>query len=313
MTAGSLALTCHGRRVQVTEQLERVGGVATAGALLRTAPRRELDEAVRRGEIVRLARGGYALPSGSQARLAAHHLAGVAQLRSAAAHWGWLMKWQPRRPELAVPRGRRVPPGLQSTYAVSWRALPAADVVDGWVTSRVRTVLDCAALLPFDEALCIADSALAEGVISRGQLESVAAGWVPRGRARVTRVVAQADGRSANPFESTLRAITLDIPELGVEPQFRVLVDGRFLARVDLADLRLGIVLEADSFEFHGEPQLLERDCQRYDELVVAGWLVLRFSWNQVMKRPEWVRSVLTRAVALRRPGATGVGCTPAK
>jgi hypothetical protein len=33
---------------------------------------------------------------------------------------------------------------------------------------------------------------------------------------------------------------------------------------------------------------------------VVDGWLVLRFSWSQVMTKGDWVRSVLERAVAVR-------------
>lgn len=185
-------------------------------------------------------------------------------------------------------------------FQVGWRSFDPDRVVDGWVTSRVATVLDCAALLPFDEALSIADSALASGTVSRSELLSLAAGWPRRGRARVRRVVGEANPLAANPFESTLRAIALGVPGLTVVPQHRIDVDGAFLARVDLADVWLRIVIEADSFEFHGERQLLERDCRRYDELAVDGWLVLRFSWDQVMTKPQWVRSVLLRAVALR-------------
>ncbi|MEO7058617.1 MAG: DUF559 domain-containing protein, partial [Lapillicoccus sp.] len=75
---------------------------------------------------------------------------------------------------------------------------------------------------------------------------------------------------------------------------------GRFVGRVDLADESLRIVAEADSFEFHGERQQLDHDCERYDELVVDGWVVLRFSWKQVMKRPAWVRAMLRGDVDLR-------------
>ncbi len=59
---------------------------------------------------------------------------------------------------------------------------------------------------------------------------------------------------------------------------------------MDLADETLELVLEADSFEFHGERAALSRDCERYDELVSRGWLVLRFTWEQVMLRPSGSR-----------------------
>ena len=190
---------------------------------------------------------------------------------------------------------------MRADIAVSWRTLDPREVVDGWVTAPVRTVLDCAATLPFDAGLAIADSALRIGRVRQQQLVAAAAGFPARGRARVGRVVAAADGRAQGPFESVLRAVSLGVPGLHVVPQVRIAHDGRFLARVDLADEQLRIVLEADSFEFHGERRLLERDCRRYDELVAAGWVVLRFSWEQVMTQPNWVRDMLVAAVALRR------------
>lgn len=69
---------------------------------------------------------------------------------------------------------------------------------------------------------------------------------------------------------------------------------------VDLADERVKIVLEADSFEWHGSREALERDCIRYDRLTADGWLVLRFSWDRVMNHPEWVRDIVLRTLAHR-------------
>ena len=62
----------------------------------------------------------------------------------------------------------------------------------------------------------------------------------------------------------------------------------------DLVDVTLGLVLEADSHEFHTGRARLTSDCWRYDELVVEGWRVLRFTWEQVMLQQAWVRSVLS-------------------
>ncbi|WP_404388709.1 endonuclease domain-containing protein [Humibacillus xanthopallidus] len=83
------------------------------------------------------------------------------------------------------------------------------------------------------------------------------------------------------------------------DPQHRIRYDD-FYARVDLADERLRLVLEADSFEFHGERAAMSRDAERYDELVSRGWLVLRFTWEQVMLRPAWVARVIERTVRRR-------------
>ena len=118
-------------------------------------------------------------------------------------------------------------------------------------------------------------------------------------------MAAHADGRSANPFESVLRAIAIDVPGLEVEPQVRISGDLGLDVRADLVDRRLRIVLEADSFEWHGDRTALRRDARRYDLLVANGWTVLRFSWEDVMHDPDFVRAVLR---ATRRTDRTSVG-----
>jgi very-short-patch-repair endonuclease len=109
-------------------------------------------------------------------------------------------------------------------------------------------------------------------------------------------VAEHADPRAESGLESLLRAIVLLAGILGFEPQVLIADDG-FRARVDLAHRGLRLVLEADSFEHHGHRSALARDCRRYDELTVRGWRVLRFAWEQVVLEPEWVASVVLRAV----------------
>ena len=58
------------------------------------------------------------------------------------------------------------------------------------------------------------------------------------------------------------------------------------------------MVLEADSFEWHGDRAALRRDARRYDLLVANGWTVLRFAWEDVMHDQEFVRAVLEAVVA---------------
>jgi very-short-patch-repair endonuclease len=275
-----------------------LGGVAARSAVLTLVTRAELERAVRAGEVHRVAWGRYALPTDIEAQRAARALGGVAILVSAAAHWGWARQWEPRRPQVAVKRGRRLDPGVRRGYDVRWRHLPDADVADGWVTAPVRTVVDCAVLLPFGEALAVADSALRSGMVSRQALLARVPALDPQLRPRVRRVVEHADSSAANPFESALRAICLDVPGLDVRCQVRIDDEDGWVGRVDLADRRLRIVIEGESLEFHGEREVFDRDCARYSRLAADGWLVLRFSWTQVMTRPEWVCRVILRAVS---------------
>lgn len=113
-----------------------------------------------------------------------------------------------------------------------------------------------------------------------------------RGAGDCVRVALEASALAANPFESVLRAIVLDIPELAVVPQGPVTARGHTW-HPDLTETRHRLAIEADSFEFHTDREAHARDCVRYNALTVAGWRVLRFTWDQVMTSPGYVRGVL--------------------
>ena len=101
--------------------------------------------------------------------------------------------------------------------------------------------------------------------------------------------------------EPSLRAVALDVPGLDVVPQYPI-YDRDFSVQPDLVDPRRRIVLEADSFAWHGDRPSLRWDAQRYNNLVVRGWLALRFAWEDVMHDPDYVRRTLTRLAALVDP-----------
>lgn len=162
-----------------------------------------------------------------------------------------------------------------------------------------RTLIDCLRTLPFDEALCIADSALRMGSVTKAQLMDFAAGARGTGAVQARRVAALADRHAANPFESVLRAIAVDVPGLAVVSQPAVDTrDGR--RHPDLADEELRIVVEAESFEWHGKRKALQRDCRRYNSFVLAGWHVVRFSWEDVMLDQAYVAETLAEIVRTR-------------
>ena len=124
------------------------------------------------------------------------------------------------------------------------------------------------------------------------------------GRPQCLRVADHASGLADNPFESGLRAISIDVPGLDLVPQVVIDEDG-WTGRPDLVDVERRIVVEADSFEFHGRRTALKRDCERYNALVLRGWLVLRFSWEHVMFQPDYVAYCLTVAARSRPLGRT--------
>ncbi len=97
-----------------------------------------------------------------------------------------------------------------------------------------------------------------------------------------------------------LRAIALGVAGLDVQPQVRITDSDGFVGRVDLADRRLRIVLEADSHEFHAGRADFARDCERYSRMTTDGWVVIRIPWRMAMHQPDRVRALLERAVRRR-------------
>jgi very-short-patch-repair endonuclease len=280
--------TGEGAGMRAASALERLGGVGSVPELLDLSPRHEVVRALRAREIVRLTRGRYALPDADRARRVAARLNGVLALRSAAIEHGWPVKLRPPIPEVAVPRNRKVT-GRRGARLVWVNGLDPSLRA----TPPLETVLACARSLPFDEALTIADAGLRSALVSRTELVEAADLARGAGAARIRKVGRLADAKAANPFESVLRAITIEAG-LRFEPQHPVEVSGMTL-HPDLADADSGVILEADSWEFHTGRGAHQRDCWRYNEFVAEGWVVLRFTWWHVMEQPDYVHEVLSR------------------
>jgi hypothetical protein len=279
--------------------LQRLGGVATYGELMGPTTRSALERAVREDRIVKPCRNRYALVDTDDQVRRAVALGGVLSHLSAALHHDWKVKFPPERMSITVPRSSRTP---GAEVEARWADLPDHDV-HRHVTRRVRTVTDCARVYDFDVALSVADSALREGEVTRSELVTAAELSLRTGRAKALKVAELASGKRANPFESCLFAIAITVPGLAVTPQG--LVPG--VGWVDLLDKHLGIVIEAESFEFHGTLDGLRRDVGRYNGCARRGLVVVRFTWDEVMFRPEDVRAALVDVVQWRTDQAAGL------
>lgn len=283
--------------MDISEALTRLGGVTTRAQLVAATSRAEVDDALRAGLVVADARGRYASPAADVARREAHRLTGTVVLLSAALAHGWAVKTPPGRPQIAVPRNRKLSPAHHASVEILRLDLDADEVVDGLTTSD-RTLLDCGRRLPHDEALAVFDSALRSGY-SHARLIWLADAARGRQVRQMRELARAASPLAANPFESALRSIGRGVRGLHLRPQVPV-YGSQFLGQPDLVDRELMIIVEADSFEWHGGRTALAKDARRYNWFVAHGWLVLRFSWDDVMFDPDYVREVITAAVALR-------------
>jgi hypothetical protein len=218
--------------------------------------------------------------------------------QSAAEHWGLALLQSPERPHAMVPRdaSRRGVPGHR-VHRADLRD-DEVEVVDGIaLTSALRTVCDLARTLPFPEALAVTDSALRLRRVSGGELAARAAAARGRGAGRLGRAIALADARSESFLESCCRALLI---EAGLPPeriQYGVRHNGVWIGRVDFAWPSVRLIVEVDGFAFHADRARYRSDRRRLNALELAGWRVLRFSWEDVIGNPSYVISAVKTAL----------------
>jgi very-short-patch-repair endonuclease len=165
-------------------------------------------------------------------------------------------------------------------------------------TNALRTVLDLCWVL-FAAAACVAaDSALRQGLVSMDELTSALSRSFGRGCDRLRRLPALLDARAESVLETLLRLVLL---EAGLVPVTQHVIRdrrGAFVARVDVCWPDQRLVVEADGFAFHSDRAAYRRDRARLNELERLGWRVLRFTWEDVHQRPEFVVALVRECLA---------------
>lgn len=234
-------------------------------------------------------------------RAAAVGLRATVSHTSAAAAWGIELVQRGSAVEVTVGRDRS-----RATWPATVlhrRDLPPDDSVlrDGLcLTTPLRTVLDLARSLSLEQAVAAADSALRQGLVTLDELVAAAEALpAANGSSRVRRVVALVDPSSGSVLESVCRVL---FSLAGLPPartQYRVRsCDGRLIGRVDFAWPEQQLVVETDGFAFHADRDSYRGDRRRTNALVVAGWRVLRFSWEDVLHDPDHVVQLVRTALA---------------
>ncbi|MFC7490092.1 MULTISPECIES: DUF559 domain-containing protein [unclassified Knoellia] len=275
--------------------------MATTHELRRHHPKRAIADARAAGELDRVSRGRYALPSVDEHRRLAHARKARLSHLSAALHYGWKVKVVPNKAQITLPYKRRLRAEHRSDVDPHWADLKPQEV-DDEVTSPLRTVLDCARTLPFDEALAVADSALRSRMVHPAELRRAGPGLRGPGARTARRVIEHANGKAANPLESVIRALAIE-EGFDLTPQMQFAESGIF-AVVDLGSEELRLVVEAEGYETHGTRGGLRRDCRRHSLFAVWGWDSLRFAYEDAMYEQDWVRWVF-RSWLITHKGGT--------
>lgn len=174
-------------------------------------------------------------------------------------------------------------------------------VVDGLRrTTPLRTVLDLAQVLPLDEAVAAADSALRLGLVDLRELVDALSRRRGRGAKGPRAVAGSVDARAGSVLESLLRVLLQRGGLPAPRSQYVICErDGTFVARVDLCWPDARLVVEADGFAFHSDRAAYRADRERLNALERLGWRVLRFTWEDVRSRPEHVLAMVRTCVVV--------------
>lgn len=183
----------------------------------------------------------------------------------------------------------------------------AVDIVGFRCTSALQTLVDLAAVLDDDEWEQALESALRKNLTTVAVVEAAVEDLSRRRLAGVTRIRRVMAGRPAGaaPTESLLETLFVQLarglPGLG-EPvrQMEVFDDhGLFVARVDLCWPELCLFIELDGLHHLQQPV---HDARRETAVIAAtGWLVGRFTWDEVRRHPVATRQRLDRLVGQAR------------
>jgi very-short-patch-repair endonuclease len=237
-----------------------------------------LRGAVRRGLVTNLGGGVYALPDAPADVVAAATVRGRLTCCSAAKRHGFDLLRDPECAHVLVPRNRPA----ESPLAVVHRGSAAGTGPVVPAFAALLTVLRC---LPALEAVVVVDSAVRQRAARVAGLRSRLRG---PGSVEARRVLGLVDGRSGSLIETVLR---LALRQAGLTVDCQVVIDG--VGRVDLV-IDGWLVVEVDGFAYHSQRSRYRLDRARANALAMRGYVLLRFTYEDVMHRlPETVATVL--------------------
>jgi very-short-patch-repair endonuclease len=221
----------------------------------------------------------------------------VASHRSAAALWG-LDGCRKGEPEVTIPFGRRYrPDGARVHQSKDLGRVQAVRRAGIPTTPIERTLLDLGAVAGKGVVLIAVDDARRSGLTDWDRLLDCLVLHARRGRDGVGTFRSILDdhfGELAVTDSAFERLVFAFLCEAGLPKpvlQHEVSVGGRCY-RFDLAYPEQRVAIELDG-TVHLRRDVWERDHERQNALVLAGWTVLRFTWRDYRERRlELVREV---------------------
>jgi hypothetical protein len=179
----------------------------------------------------------------------------------------------------------------QAGSVLRFEAFTGVDLPDGVpATSQSRTIIDLVGRMNFDDGLVVTEAALRRDPTLTTELADELSRRVPRrGAQTVRRVAAIADVLSESVLESRSRGLWIKAELPPPIQQAVIRHAGRFVARVDFLWERARLIVEVDGMGKYDDAFALRDEKRRQNELVALGYTVLRFTWSDIVGRPDHV------------------------
>lgn len=216
--------------------------------------------------------------------------------RSAAALWGLRQDGRSRVDVTAPGRRGRMPIGIEAHRHGSLRADDRTSVNGIPCTSIARTLLDLAGVVSARELRNAITQAEVLGVFDlRAVRGLIARSRGRRGIARLRRALDEFDpGMEYTRSELERRFLSLCARKRLPRPEVNAPldIDGEPI-KPDFLWRKARLVVETDGRRFHDTAVAFEKDRHRDQQLLVAGWRVVRCTWRQVVDEPAELAQTL--------------------
>jgi len=171
------------------------------------------------------------------------------------------------------------------------------------VTTPARTLIDLGAVVPIERVEEAFDSAQRKGTVDAATVATRHAEIRQSGRNGVGPLATILEKREALdelPQSVLERRMLRLLERAGLpRPECQVRVpraDGR-VAFLDFAYPNVRVGIEMDGHAWHSTPAQRQRDHERQNQVVNADWSILRFTFDDVTQRPEYVETTVRQAL----------------
>ncbi len=167
------------------------------------------------------------------------------------------------------------------------------------LTTLPRTLIDLLCAQPMDDSIAMVTDALRRRLLTTSDLQIAARD--ARGRHGAARARSIAVTCAANPYSVLEWRFHQIVGDLGPGWAFnqRVTDATGLVGVVDAIHVGSRVIVELDGRAYHG-PDRFQSDRTRDQRLAALGYVVLRFTWEDLARRPDEVRAIIRRTQAQR-------------